>query len=65
MKIVDASGRLVHETNVVEGQELKGGKVIWNKTNLAGRKVASGVYIVLLTLPDRSETSITKIAIIN
>ncbi|MBJ2174142.1 hypothetical protein JBL43_07830 [Aureibaculum sp. A20] len=65
VKILDASGRLVHETNVVEGQELKGGKVIWNKTNLAGRKVASGIYIVLLTIPDRSETSITKIAIIN
>ena len=65
VKILDAAGHLVHETNVVEGQELKGGKVIWNKTNLAGRKVASGVYIVLLTLPDRSETSMTKIAIIN
>ncbi|RPD96488.1 hypothetical protein EGM88_08965 [Aureibaculum marinum] len=65
VKILDASGRLVHETNVIEGQELKGGKVVWNKTNLAGRKVASGVYIVLLTIPDRSETSITKIAIIN
>ena len=65
VKILDASGRLVHETNVVEGQELKGGKVIWDKTNLAGRKVASGVYVVLLTIPDRSETAITKIAIIN
>jgi len=65
VKILDASGRLVHETNVVEGQELKGGKVIWDKSNLAGRKVASGVYIVLLTLPDKSESSITKIAIIN
>ncbi len=65
VKILDASGRLVHETNVIEGQELKGGKVIWNKTNLAGSKVASGVYIVLLTIPDKSETSITKIAIIN
>lgn len=65
VKILDAAGRLVHETNVIEGQELKGGKVIWNKTNLAGRKVASGVYIVLLTLPDKSETSTTKIAIIN
>ncbi len=65
VKILDASGRLVHETNVLEGQELKGGKVIWNKTNLAGTKVASGIYIVLLTLPDTSETSITKIAIIN
>ena len=65
VKIVDSAGKLVYETNVVEGQELKGGKVVWNKTNLAGRQVASGVYIVLLTLPDRSETSITKIAVIN
>ena len=65
VKILDSAGHLVHETNVIEGQELKGGKVVWNKTNLAGRKVASGVYIVLLTLPDKSETSSTKIAIIN
>lgn len=65
VKILDAAGRLVHETNVEIGQELKGGKVIWNKTNLAGGKVASGVYIVLLTSPDKSETSSTKIAIIN
>ncbi len=65
VKILDASGRLVYETNVIEGQELKGGKVVWDKTNLAGKKVASGVYIVLLSLPDKSETSITKIAIIN
>ena len=65
VKIVDSAGKLVYETNVVEGQELKGGKVVWNKTNLVGRQVASGVYIVLLTIPDRSETSITKIAVIN
>ena len=65
VKILDAAGRLVYETNVDIGQEVKGGKVIWNKTNLRGRKVASGVYIVLLTLPDRSETSKTKIAVIN
>ena len=65
VKILDTAGRLVHETNVEIGQEIKGGKVIWNKTNLAGRKVASGVYIVLLTSPDKSETSSTKIAIIN
>jgi hypothetical protein len=65
VKILDTAGRLVHETNVEIGQEIKGGKVIWNKTNLAGRKVASGIYIVLLTSPDKSETSSTKIAIIN
>ena len=65
VKILDISGRLVYETNVDIGQELRGGKAIWNKTNLRGRKVASGVYIVLLTSPDKSETSSTKIAIIN
>lgn len=65
VKILDVAGNLVYETNVVEGQQLQGGKVVWNKTNLAGRKVASGVYIVLLTNDDASETSSTKIAIIN
>ncbi len=64
VKIVDSAGYLVHETNVEEGSEIKGGKVIWDKTNLSGRKVSSGIYIVLLTSPDQSETSITKIAII-
>jgi hypothetical protein len=65
VKILDAAGRLVYETNVVAGQEQFGGKVVWNKTNLAGRKVASGIYIVLLTTDDSSETAMTKIAIIN
>lgn len=65
VKIVDVSGQLVYETNVVEGQELSGGKVVWDKRNLAGNKVASGVYIVLLTNDDGSETTTTKIAIVN
>ena len=65
VKIIDIAGNLVYETNVVEGQELQGGKVVWDKTNLAGRKVASGIYIVVLANEDASETSTTKIAIIN
>ena len=65
VKIVDVAGNLVYETNVVEGQQLQGGKVVWDKTNLAGNKVASGVYIVLLANEDATETSTTKIAIIN
>ncbi len=65
VKIVDITGNLVYETNVVEGQELQGGKVVWNKKNLAGKKVASGVYIVLLSNEDASQNSITKIAIVN
>jgi len=65
VKILDVAGNLVYETNVVEGQEIQGGKVVWNKTNLAGKKVASGIYIVLLSNDDASETTTTKIAIIN
>ena len=65
VKILDVAGNLVHETNVIEGQELQGGKVVWNKRNLAGNKVASGIYIVLLSNDDASETTVTKIAIIN
>ncbi|ARV07239.1 hypothetical protein BTO04_11315 [Polaribacter sp. SA4-10] len=65
VKILDVAGNLVYESNVIEGQELKGGKVVWNKKNLAGNKVASGVYIVLLSNDDASETAVTKIAIVN
>ncbi|TYP99674.1 putative secreted protein (Por secretion system target) [Tenacibaculum adriaticum] len=65
VKILDVSGNLVYESNVLEGEQLQGGKVVWNKRNLAGNKVASGVYIVLLANEDGSETSTTKIAIVN
>ncbi len=65
VKIIDTAGNLVYETTIKEGQELFGGKVIWNKTNLSGKKVASGIYIVLLTANNATETTFTKIAIIN
>jgi hypothetical protein len=65
VKIIDVAGNLVYETNVVEGQQLQGGKVVWDKRNLAGKKVASGVYIALLSNDDGAETSFVKIAIVN
>jgi len=65
VKILDVAGNLVFETNTKEGHELFGGKVVWNKTNLAGNKVASGIYIVLLITEDNIETTVAKIAIIN
>ena len=65
VKILDVAGNLVYETNVVEGQEVQGGKVVWNKKNLAGTRVASGVYIVLLSADDGTQTAVTKIAIVN
>ncbi len=65
IKILDTAGNLVYETNVREGQELFGGKIVWDKTNLAGTKVASGIYIVLIITKDNLETTVAKIAIIN
>lgn len=65
VKILDTAGHLVYETNVVEGEQLEGGKVVWDKRNLRGTKVASGIYIVLLTTRDGTEHITTKIAIIN
>ncbi|QMU63299.1 MAG: hypothetical protein GKR88_02740 [Flavobacteriaceae bacterium] len=65
VKILDISGNLIYETNVVEGQQLQGGKVVWDKKNLAGKSVASGIYVVLLSNDDATETSVTKIAIVN
>ncbi|PQJ81032.1 type IX secretion system anionic LPS delivery protein PorZ [Polaribacter porphyrae] len=65
VKILDVAGHLVYETNVIEGQEVQGGKVVWNKKNLAGKSVASGIYIVLLSNDDASETATAKIAIVN
>ncbi len=65
VKILDTAGNLVYETNTKEGQEIFGGKIVWNKTNLSGNKVASGIYIVLLITKDHLETTIAKIAIIN
>lgn len=65
VKILDISGHLVYETNTIEGEQLQGGKVVWDKRNLAGKKVASGIYIVLLATADGTESMTTKIAIVN
>lgn len=65
IKIIDVSGKLVYETNTTESQQSFGGKVIWDKKNLKGTKVVPGVYIVLVSSPDGTQQTSTKIAIIN
>lgn len=65
VKILDVAGNLVFESNTIETQSEYGGKIVWNKKNLAGVQVASGVYIVLLYNETGSQTSSTKIAVIN
>ena len=65
VKILDVAGNLVYESNVLEDQSIYGGKIVWDKTNLSGAKVASGVYVVLLFNESGTQTSTTKIAVIN
>lgn len=65
VKIMDVSGKLVYETNINSFDGNLGGKIVWNKRNLRGNSVVSGVYIVLLSNSDATETTTTKIAIVN
>lgn len=59
VKITDISGNLVYETKSL------GGSAIWNGKNFNGHRVATGVYLVLLTNSDGSQKAVTKILFIN
>ena len=63
--ILDTERNLVYKTNVIEGEQVQGRKVVWDKRNLTGTKVASGIYIVFLATEDGSENVTTKITIVN
>ncbi len=58
IKIVDVEGNLVYETTS------KGGSIQWDLTAFGKYKVASGVYIALITNDDGSKTQTTKILVI-
>jgi len=58
IKITDISGNLVDENTV------KGGTYEWNQTAFGKYKVASGVYIVMITTKDGEESTVEKIMIV-
>ncbi len=58
IKISDVEGNLVYET------KSKGGTAVWDLKNFAGRYVASGVYLILLTDEDAQNTKVLKALII-
>ncbi|MDX1462375.1 MAG: two-component regulator propeller domain-containing protein [Marinirhabdus sp.] len=58
VKITDIEGSLVFETTS------EGGSVLWDTTAFGKFKVASGVYLVLITAEDAIETKIAKIMIV-
>jgi len=58
VKITDITGNLVYETTS------EGGSVLWDTTAFGKYKVASGVYLVLVSTDDALETKVIKIMVI-
>lgn len=59
VRITDAEGKVVHE------EYSNGGTFTWNRKDLNGRNVPTGVYFVFAAQEDGSSKMVTKIAIIN
>jgi hypothetical protein len=59
IRITDAAGNLVHQS------VSRGGYYEWNLANQRGVRVASGIYFVLMTNEDGTDTATAKIAVVN
>jgi ligand-binding sensor domain-containing protein len=59
VKITDASGVMIYQTNAL------GGQAIWDGRNYEGERAKTGVYLVFSSNEDGSETYVTKLLIIN
>lgn len=59
VRITDISGNLVHATIS------NGGQATWDLMNSAGRRVATGVYIVFCSAPGTKQAAVTKILVFN
>ena len=59
LKITDISGNLVYETTVEGGTAFD-----WDMTAFGTHKVASGVYIIMVTTKDNEETTVEKVMVV-
>ena len=59
IRITDAAGNLVHQAVA------RGGYYEWNLNNHRGVRVASGIYFVLMTNANGTDTATAKIAVVN
>ena len=59
LKITELDGRLVYQTRAL------GGQAVWNGRDYKGRKISTGVYLVLVSDDGRKENLATKIIFIN
>ena len=58
VKITDINGNLIFQGRAV------GNQIVWNCRNSAGSRVATGIYLVLATTVDASESVVAKIAVV-
>jgi Two component regulator propeller len=59
VKITELNGRLVYQTRAL------GGQAVWDGRDYKGRKISSGVYLVLVSDDGRTENTATKIVFIS
>lgn len=59
IRITDAAGNVVHQAVA------RGGYYEWNLNNQKGIRVASGIYLVLMTNEDGTDKATAKIAVVN
>ena len=57
-KITDLNGNIIYQTKSL------GGQAIWNCRNANGSRVATGVYLVLASTEEASESVVTKIIVV-
>lgn len=59
VKITELDGRLVYQTKAL------GGQVVWDGKDYKGRKISSGVYLVLIDSENKSKKTAAKIVFIS
>ena len=59
VKITELNGRLVYQTKAL------GGQAVWNGRDYTGKRIASGIYLVLVTDGERKERAAGKIVFIS
>jgi hypothetical protein len=59
VKITELDGRLVYQAKAL------GGQATWNGRDYRGRKISSGVYLVLVSNDDKTQKTVAKIIFIN
>ena len=59
VKITELDGRLVYQTRAL------GGQAVWDGRDYKGRKISTGVYLVLVSNDERTKNTTAKIIFIN